>query len=69
MIRSLDGDTDFFDIGVGVLQGNRTSIDLIKNSFLLENARSRVYSAKPMSDTDYRDDLTLLSEYQLHNVE
>ena len=57
MVRSPDGDTDFFDIVAGDLQGDTlvlylfilcldyvlgTSIDLIKeNGFTLKNAKSR----------------------------
>ena len=61
-VRSLDGDTDYFDIVAGVLQGDtlapylfiicldyvlRASIDKIKeNSFKLTKERSRMYPAK-----------------------
>ena len=61
-VRSLDGDTDYFDIVVGVLQGDtlapylfiicldyvlRTSIDKIKeNGFELTKKRRRRYPAK-----------------------
>ena len=60
-VRSLNGDTDYFDIVAGVLQGDtlvpylflicvdyvlRMSIDLMKeNSFTLAKARSRRYPA------------------------
>ena len=68
MVHSSDGDTDFFDIVAGVLQGDtfalylfilclghvlRTSIDLIKeNGFILKKARSKLYPAKTMINTD-----------------
>ena len=58
-VRSADGDTDFFDIVVGILQGDiltqylviicldcvlRTSLDFMKeNGFTLAKARSRRY--------------------------
>ena len=61
-VRSLSGDTDFFDFVDGVLQGDtfalclfiiyldyvlRTSIDPIKeNDFTLKKARSRQYPQK-----------------------
>ena len=61
-VRSLDVDTDYFDIVAGVLQGDtlapylfiicldyilRTSIDKIKeNGFKLTKERSRRYPAK-----------------------
>ena len=67
MVVSPDGDTDFFDIVVEVLQGNtlapylfvlcldyvlQTSIDLIKeNGFTLKKARSR-YLTETMTDVD-----------------
>ena len=63
----------FFDIVVGVLQGDavvhiicidfvvRTSIDLMKeNSFTLAKARSRWYLAQTITDADYADDIVLL---------
>ena len=75
-VRSPDGDTDYFDIVAGVLQGDtlapylfilclgyvlRISIDKIKeNSFELTKKRSRRYSTKTITDADYADDLTLL---------
>ena len=63
-VRSLDGDTDYFDIVASVLQGDtlapylliicldyvlRTSIDKIKeNSFKLTKERSRRYPTKQL---------------------
>ena len=73
-VRSPDGDTDYFDIVAGVLQGNtlapylfiicldyvlRTSIDKIKeNGFELTKKRSRKYSTKTITDADYAAILT-----------
>ena len=67
-VRSLDGDTEYFNIVAGVLQGDtlapylfiicldyglRTSIDKIReNGFKLTKKRSRRYSAKTISHTD-----------------
>ena len=68
-VRSPDGDTEYFDIVAGVLQGDtlapylfiicldyvlRTSIDKIKeNGFELTKKRSRRYPAKTITDADY----------------
>ena len=76
-VHSLDGDTDYFDIVAGVLQGNtlapylfiicldyvlRKSIDKIKeNSFKLTKERSRRYSAKTITDANYTDNIALLA--------
>ena len=76
-VRSPDGDTDYFDIVVGVLQGDtlasylfiicrdyvlRTSIDKIKeNGFELTKKRSRRYPAKTITDADYADDIAILT--------
>ena len=76
-VRSLDGDTDYFDIVAGVLQGDtltpylfitcldyvlRMSIDKMKDDgFKLTKERSRKYSAKTITDTDYADDIALLA--------
>ena len=76
-VRSLDGDTDYFHIVAGVLQGDtlapylfiicldymlRTSIDKIKeSSFKLTKERSRRYLAKTITHTDYADDIVLLA--------
>ena len=72
-----DGDTDYFDIIAGVLQGDtlaphlfmncvdyviRTSIDRIKeNSFELIKKRSRRYPAKTITDADFADDIAVLA--------
>ena len=74
-VRSPDGDTEYFDIVAGVLQGDtlapylfiicldyvlRTSIDKIKeNSFELTKKKSRRYPAKTITDVDYGDDIAL----------
>ena len=76
-VRSLDGDTDNFDIVADVLQGDtlapyffiiclnyvlKTSIDIIKdNSFKLTKERSRRYPAHTITDADYTDDIALLA--------
>ena len=76
-VRSPDGDTDYFNIVAGVLQGDtlapclfiicldcvlRTSIDNIReNGFMLTKKRSRRYSAKTITDADYADDIALLA--------
>ena len=68
-VRSPDGDTEYFDIVTGVLQGDmlapylfiicldyvlRTSIDKIReNGFQLTKKRSRRYPAKTITDADY----------------
>ena len=73
----LSGDTDYFNIVAGVLQGDtlapylfiicldnvlRTSIDKFKeNSSKLTKERSRRYPAKRITDTDYTDDIALLA--------
>ena len=75
-VRSPDGDTDYFDIVAGVLQGDtlasylfiicldymlRKSIDKIKeNYFKLTKERSRRYLAQTITDTDYIIDIALL---------
>ena len=67
-VRSPDGDTEYFDIVTGVLQGDtagpylfiicldyvlRTSIDKIReNGFELTKKRSRRYSTKTITDAD-----------------
>ena len=76
-VRSPDGDTDYFDIVAGVLQGDtlapylfiicldcvlRTSIDKMKeNGFKLTKERSRRYPAQKITDADYADDIALLA--------
>ena len=76
-VCSPDGDTEYFEIFAGVLQGDtlapylfiicldyvlRTSIDKIReNGFELTKRRSKRYPAKTITDTDYADDLALLA--------
>ena len=75
-VRSPDGDTEYFDIVAGVLQGDtlaphlfiiclnyvlRTSIDKIKeNGFELKKKRNRRYPEKTITDADYTDDIAIL---------
>ena len=76
-VRSPYGDTDYFDIVAGVLQGDtlapylfiicldyvlRTSMDKIKeNGFDLTKKRSRRYPAKTITDVYYADDRAILA--------
>ena len=76
-VRSPDGDTEYFDIIAGVLQGDmlapylfiicldyvlRTSIDKIReNGFKLTKKRSRRYPTKTITDANYTDDIALLA--------
>ena len=75
-VCSPDGDTDYFDIVAGLLQGDtlppylfiicldyilKTSKDLMKeNSFKLAKERSRRYPAQTIMNTNYTDDMALL---------
>ena len=73
-METSDGDTEYFDIVAGVLQGDtlapylfiicleyvlRTSIR--ENGFELTKKRSRRYPAKTITDADYADDIALLA--------
>ena len=76
-VRSPDGDTDYFEIVAGVLQGDtlapylfiicldfvlRISIDKMKdNDLKLAKERSRRYSTQTITDIDYTDDIALLA--------
>ena len=76
-VRSPDGDTEYFDIVAGVLQGDtlapylfiicldyvlRTSIDKIReNSLELTKKRSRRYPTKTITDADYANDIAILA--------
>ena len=76
-VRSPDGDTEYFDIVAGVLQGDTlapylliicldyvfwTSIDKIReNGFELTKKINRRYPAKTITDADYADDIALLA--------
>ena len=77
LFESPNGDTEYFDIVAGVLQGDtlapylfiicldyvlRTSIDKIReNGFELTKKRSKRYPAKTITEADYADDLALLA--------
>ena len=76
MVRSPDGDTDFFNVVAGVLHGDtlapflfiltldyvlRTSVDKLNSfGFTLEKAKSRRY--QKITDADYADNLALFSD-------
>ena len=76
-VRSPDGDTEYFDIVAGILQGDtlapylfifcldyvlRTSIDKIReNGFEPTKKRSRRFPAKTTTDADYADDIAILA--------
>lgn len=74
MVHSLDGDTNFFDVLAGVLQGPLRFIQsrdyvlqtsagpLNEIGFTLQKARSRRYLAKTITDTDHADDLVLITD-------
>ena len=73
-VSSPEGDTEYFDIVAGVLQGDtlapylfiicldyvlRTLIDKIReNGFELKKKSSRRYPTKTITDADYVDDMT-----------
>ena len=77
-VHSPNRDRDYFNIVVGVLQGDtlapylfiicldymlRTSIDKMKeNAFKLTKERSRRYSTQTIMDADYADDIALLAK-------
>ena len=76
-VRSSDGDTDYFDIVAGVLQGDtlapylfiiclnyvlRTPIDIMKdNGFKLAKKRNRRHPAQTITDVDYAGGIALLA--------
>ena len=76
-VCSPDGDTEYFDIVAGVLQGDtlapylfiicldyvlRISTDKIReNSFELKKKRSRRYPAKTITDANYADGIAILA--------
>ena len=84
MVRSPDGDTEYFDINAGVLQGDtiepllfiitlyyvlRTSIDENKDIGLtLSKQRSRRYPATNNTDEYYTDDLVIVAD-SIRNAE
>ena len=75
-VLSPDGDTDFFEIVAGVLQGDTLAPYLFvialdyamrmsvtpEDGFTLIKARSSRYPAVTICDTDYADDIALLSD-------
>ena len=79
LVRSPEGDTSFFDITAGVLQGDtlaplifiicldyvlRKAIDeKLDLGFTLIQRRSIRHPAKKISDADYADDIALLTDY------
>ena len=79
-VRSPDGDTDNFDIVVGVLQGDtlapyhfitcldymlRTYIDRMKdNGFKLTKERSRRYPTQTITNADYSDNIALTTQHK-----
>ena len=72
-VWSPDGDTDYFDIVAGVLQGDLLApylfiicLDyvhrLIKSERMASRKkRSRMYPAKTITDADYADDIAILA--------
>ena len=78
MVRSPDGDTDFFDITAGVLQGDtlapyifiicldyvlRKAVDKnLELGFTLKKQQCRRQPAKTITDADYADDLAVLTD-------
>ena len=75
-VRSPDGDTEYFDIVAGVLQGDtlvpylfiicldyvlRTSIDKIQRKWLRADKENRRYTAKTITDADYANDIASLA--------
>ena len=75
MVRSPDGDTPYFEITTGVLQGDtlaqflfiicldyilKTSLDNNRElGFTLTERKSRRYPAEQITDTDYADDIAV----------
>ena len=78
MVCSPDGDTDFFDISAGVLQGDtlapyifiicldyvlRKALDMNNElGFTLTKQKSKCYPAMKITDADYADDLAVLAD-------
>ena len=79
MVHSPDGDTDFFDITTGVLQGDtlapflfiicldyvlrKALDDNLELGFTLTERRSRRHPAQKITDADYADDIAILTDY------
>ena len=73
-VCSPGGDTDYFNIVAGVLQGDTLApylfiicLDYVinkikKNSYDLTKKRSRRYSAKTITDANYADDIVILAD-------
>ena len=77
-VKSPDGDTDFFAILAGVLQGDtlapflfiimldyamrKATRDHEQLGFTLQQSRSKRYPVVTITDTDFADDVTLLSD-------
>ena len=75
MVHSPDGDTGFFDIVTGILQGDSLALyffmfclhtsDVLRSNkrkwFHIKKARRKQYPAETMTDADYTDDLALLT--------
>ena len=77
MVRSPDGDTPYFEITTGVLQGDtlapflfiicldyilKTSLDNNRElDFTLTERKSRRYPDEHITDTDYADDIAVTS--------
>ena len=82
-VRSLDGDTEYFDIAAGVLQGDTLAPYLfiicldyvLRTSIELTKKRSRRYPARTITDADYANDIAILAntpnqaETLLHSLE
>ena len=83
-VRSPEGDTDYFDIVAGVLQGDtlapylfiicldyvlRTSIDMKDNGFKLVKERSRKYPTQTITDYVLLANTPAQAETLLHGLE
>ena len=60
-VRSPDGDTEYFNIVAGVLQGDTLAPKIRENGFELTKKWSRRYPAKTITDADYADGIALLA--------
>ena len=79
MVHSPDGDTSYFEITTGVLQGDtlapflfiicldyilKTALDNnLKLGLTLTERKSRRYPTEHITDTDYADDIAVTSNY------
>ncbi len=77
IVQLPDGDTDYFDIIVDVLQADTLALYLFiigldfvnlmkENCFMLAEERSRRFSAQILTDADYVDLHTASGKYTLH---